>query len=50
MDENKIKEQLAKIIVNSTLWNIGKDGHNALSELVEAIFDFIKKTGVSDGK
>lgn len=38
MTEFEIKAKLAKIIVNSSLWEIGTDGHNVLSELVETIY------------
>ncbi len=31
------KQELTNIITGSTLWNLGADSHQALSELVEAI-------------
>ena len=35
------KKEIAEMITTSTLWNFGKDGHNALSELTETIYDII---------
>ena len=34
------KQKITDIIANSTLWEIGKDGHNALSELVESLIKY----------
>ena len=34
------KQKITDIIANSTLWEIGKDGHNALSELVESLMEY----------
>ena len=33
-----MRERIAKVISDSTLWDLGKDGHNALSELTESIY------------
>jgi len=35
------REQLAEIITSSTLWNIGRDGHNALGELIETLYEAV---------
>jgi len=35
-------EKIADIITSSSLWNCGKDSHNALSELTISISDMIK--------
>ena len=35
------REQITEIITTSTLWNVGKDGHNALSELVETLYEAV---------
>jgi len=34
------KQKITDIIANSTLWEVGKDGHNALSELVESLIKY----------
>jgi hypothetical protein len=36
-----MKKALANIICESTLWNVGKEGHNALSELVTSLEYYI---------
>jgi len=43
-----IKSNLANIITSSSLWHLGKDSHNALSELVETLNDFINKHNLLD--
>jgi hypothetical protein len=35
------REQLAETITSSTLWNIGRDGHNALGELIETLYEAV---------
>jgi len=35
------RETIAKIICESSLWNCGKDSHNALSELTESIYGLL---------
>ena len=32
------RERIAEVIINSSLWELGKESHNALSELVESIY------------
>lgn len=41
-NDKTLHEEIAHIISDSSLWNLGKDAHNALSELTCAIVDFIK--------
>ena len=42
MEEKISKQEIAKVIAESSLYNLGKDSHNALSELVEAIYGLLK--------
>jgi len=44
----KMKKDLANIITSSSLWHLGRDAHNALSELVETLTDFINKHNLLD--
>ena len=37
------KKRIAETITKSTLWNLGADSHQALSELTEAIVDDMKE-------
>ena len=41
--DDEIKMKLCEIIVKSSLYNLGKDAHNALSEIVESLYAFIKE-------
>lgn len=45
-----MKKSIAKVITGSTLWNVGKDGHNALGELVESLKKEIKVKRLSQTK
>ena len=40
----RLKKEIVAIITQSTLWNSGKEAHNALSELTESVYHFIINT------
>jgi hypothetical protein len=38
-----LEHNIAKIITDSSLWNLGKDSHNALSELTKSILELVSQ-------
>jgi len=44
---SKLEEKIAEIIYESSLYNLGKDSHNAISELTITLKDLFKQWALS---